>query len=265
MFFWTNLFNYRELLFNLAKKELKVKYKNSVLGFFWSLLNPILMMLIFSFVLGVVFKDPKIDNFPIFFLAGLLPWNFFNNSIQGATGSIVANAGLIKKVYFPRELLPLAIALANLVNFFLELVVFFLFISASAWFFTPRLTVFYKFIPYLIFLLPALFFLSVGLGFITAAINVYLRDMQHIVGIILMVLFYATPIIYRLELVPPAFLPFYKYNPLAVLILSFKNTLYWMQPPTFKMLTFVLLASIIIFAFGYFFFLKLEGGFAEEV
>lgn len=265
MLSWTSIFRYRELLLNFAKKELKVKYKNSVLGFFWSLLNPVLMMLIFSFVLGFIFKDPKIDNFPIFVLAGLLPWNFFNSSIQGATGSIVANAGLIKKVYFPRELLPLSITLANLVNFFLELAVFFLFILVSALFFTPRLLVFYKFLPYLIILLPALFLFSVGVGLITAAINVYLRDVQHIIGIILMVLFYATPIIYRLELVPAAFLPFYKLNPLAVFILSFKYIFYWMQPPTYKMLTFALISSLITFAFGYLFFLKLEGDFAEEV
>lgn len=259
------IFNYRELLLNLAKKELKVKYKNSVLGFFWSLLNPILMMLVFSFVLGVVFKDPKIDNFPIFFLAGLLPWNFFNNSVQGSTGSIVANAGLIKKVYFPRELLPLSIVLANVVNLLLELGVFLLFILASAWLFTPRLIAFYRFLPYLIILIPALFLFSIGIGLITAAINVYLRDVQHIIGIVLMVLFYATPIIYRLQLVPAAFLPFYKFNPLAVLILSFKNIFYWMQPPTSKMLAFVFLSSLVTFVFGYLFFLRLEGNFAEEI
>src|SRR3989304_6567659 len=101
-----NLFKYKELLFNFAKKELKVKYKNSVLGFFWSLLTPILMMLVFTFVFTVALpiRDPAIDNFPIFFLAGFLPWNFFNASVTGSTASIVGNGALIKKVYFPREL-----------------------------------------------------------------------------------------------------------------------------------------------------------------
>ncbi len=100
------LAEFKELLLNFSKKELKVKYKNSFLGFFWSLLNPLLTMLVFSFLFLVLMpiKFPNIKNYPLFFLAGLLPWNFFSNSVQGGGSSIIANAALVRKVYFPREL-----------------------------------------------------------------------------------------------------------------------------------------------------------------
>src|SRR3990172_6650142 len=160
-----SLLKYKELLLNFAKKELKVKYKNSALGFFWSLLNPLLMMLVFTFIFAVVFKGfaKNVDNVPIFLLAGLLPWNFFNATVIGSTTSIVGNGALIKKVYFPRELLPISIALANLVNFALELLVFLMFLLASS-FFISRFLAFYKFLPFLLVLLPILFLFTLGVS-----------------------------------------------------------------------------------------------------
>lgn len=264
-----NLFSYKELLFNFAKKELKVKYKNSVLGFFWSLLNPILMMLVFTFVFTVAFpvgKGLKIDNYPIFFLAGLLPWNFFNASVMGSTLSIVSNGALIKKVYFPRELLPASIALANLVNFGLELLVFVVFVAVSATLNGSRFLAFYKFIPYLLVLLPILFVFTLGISLLVASLNVYLRDIQHLIGIFLMVLFYSSPIIYPLY---PGFLgkylPIYLLNPMATIILSFKNALFWLENPSFNFVAYSAVAAIAALFLGYYVFLRLEPAFAEEV
>ena len=120
------LVRYRELVFNLTVRELKARYKSSVLGFFWSLLNPLGMMLVFTVVFGVLMPNNQMEKFPIFLLCGLLPWNFFNAGVMTGTNSIVANSDLIKKVYFPREALPIASVLASLVNFLLALVVLFL-------------------------------------------------------------------------------------------------------------------------------------------
>ncbi|HEB12128.1 MAG TPA: ABC transporter permease [Actinobacteria bacterium] len=264
-----NLFSYKELLLNFAKKELKVKYKNSVLGFLWSLLNPILMMLVFTFVFTFAFKiDPEalgIDNYPIFFLAGLLPWNFFNASVVGSTTSIVGNASLIKKVYFPRELLPVSITLANLVNFGLEMIVFVGFLLISG-FFNPRFLSFYKFFPYLLLLVPILFIFTLGISFLVSALNVYLRDIQHLVGILLMVLFYSSPIIYP---IPPGgfgrFTIIYLLNPMTAIVLSFKDALYYLRTPSFNLVMYSIVVSIVVFLFGYYIFLRLEPEFAEEV
>jgi lipopolysaccharide transport system permease protein len=261
----TGLFRYKELLFNFAKKELKIKYRNSVLGFFWSLLNPILMMLVFTFIFTVALpiKNPAIDDYSIFFLAGLLPWNFFNACVIGSTMSIVGNGALVKKVYFPRELLPISISLANLVNLGLEFLVFLAFIIVTA-FFNPRFALFYKFIPALLILVPILWLFTVGVSLFVASLNVYLRDIQHLVGIFLMVLFYATPIIYA----PPDFGRFnilYKANPMAAMILSFKDALFWMAYPSLKFIIYSLVVAIVTFLFGYFVFLRLEPAFAEEI
>jgi lipopolysaccharide transport system permease protein len=261
-----SLGGYRELLFNFAKKELKVKYKNSVLGFFWSLLNPVLMMLVFTFVFTYTplrAAAPGIDNFPVFFLAGLLPWNFFNASVTASTTSIVGNGALIKKVYFPRELLPLSILVANLVNFALEILVFTLLIVASG-FFIPRFLGFYVFLPWLLLLIPILFVFTFGISLLVAALNVYLRDIQHLVGILLMVLFYSIPIIY---LMPDLgkYTVIYTLNPMVTIVMSFKNTLYWLANPSFNFMIYSALAAAGALVVGYLVFHKLEPAFAEEI
>ena len=260
-----SLFNYKELLLNFAKKELKVKYKNSVLGFLWSLLNPVLMMLVFTVIFTRIFRFPNIDSPSIFFLAGLLPWNFFNSSVVGGTTSIVGNSSLIKKVYFPRELLPISITLANLVNFALELIVFVGFILAFAMF-NPRLLDFYKYFPYLLLLVPILFVFTLGLSLLVAALNVYFRDIQHMVGILLMVLFYSTPIIYPMSMVPGGKIGFiYSLNPMTTIVSSFKNVLFWLTNPSLNFMLYSAGSAIVMFLFGYFIFLRLEPEFAEEV
>ncbi len=119
------LIRYRELIVNLTIRELKARYKSSVLGFFWSLLNPLGMMLVFTVVFTVMQPNNQIEKFPIFLLCGLLPWNFFSAGVMTGANSIVANGNLVKKVYFPREVLPIASVLANLVNFLLALIVLF--------------------------------------------------------------------------------------------------------------------------------------------
>ncbi len=261
-----SLLNYKELLLNFAKKELKVKYKNSVLGFFWSLLNPILMMLVFTFIFTFIFpRYPDIDVVPIFFLAGLLPWNFFNSSVVGATTSIVGNSALIKKVYFPRELLPVSVTMANLVNFTLELLVFVGFFLVFAMF-NSRFLDFYKYFPYLLLLVPILFFFTLGLSLLVAALNVYFRDIQHVVGILLMVLFYSTPIIYPISFVPGGKIGFlYRLNPMTTIVSSFKNALFYLTSPSLNFVLYSAGSAIVMFLFGYYIFLRLEPEFAEEV
>jgi len=264
-----NLFKYKELLLNFAKKELKIKYKNSVLGFFWSLLNPILMMLVFTFVFTYAFKPQGlakmgIDSYPLFILAGLLPWNFFNASVIGSTISIVGNASLIKKVYFPRELLPISIALANLVNFALELLVFLAFIVVIG-LFKPRFLAIYKFLPFLLLLLPILFILTVGVSLLVAALNVYLRDIQHLVGILLLMLFYSTPIIYPMPTNLGKYTALYSLNPMVSIVMSFKNALFWLAVPSLHFIAYSSVFAIVMFLFGYLIFIRLEPDFAEEV
>lgn len=265
------LYESRDLLFNLVKRELKVKYKKSALGFFWSLFNPLLTMLVFTFVFAFILKivpPPNTvgkTNFPIFLLAALLPWNFFSTSIGSAVGSIVFNSNLIRKVYFPREILPLSIVLANLVNFCLELVVLFSFLIFFGY---P----FFVYLPFLIIIIFVQLVFTAGVSLIFAFLNVYFRDVQHFVGIILMIWFYANPIIYDFnqhvgaQAVKYPLLAFvYKLNPQADLILSFRDVLYFCKIPDFKVLGYATVASFATLFVAYYLFKRYDPSFAEEV
>jgi ABC-2 type transport system permease protein len=265
----TELYQYRELLANLVKRELKVKYKRSVLGFFWSFLNPLLTMLVFTFVFSFILRiqPPKnslgMSSFPMFLLAALLPWNFFSLTLGGAVGSIVYNSNLIRKVYFPKEILPISLGLANLVNFFFELLVLFLFLLILGYPFLGNL-------HYLVLIVLIELTFIVGISLIFAFLNVYFRDVQHFVGIILMVWFYATPIIYSETMIPSVWrgLPvgtMLKANPLTALVLSYRDVLYFGHPPSPILLAYSALVSAATLLLGYALFKRYEPNFAEEV
>ncbi len=220
------VWRYRELLVNLTRKELKVKYKDSFLGFLWSLLNPLLYLVVFSLVFAGLLRS-DIPYFAIFLLSGLLVWNLFNTSLGGACGSIVANAPLVQKVWFPREILPLATIGAGIVHFLLQLIVLALallaFQHSPAW-------------SYLPLVLPALVVLllwTAALGLALSAINVYLRDTQHLLELVLLAWFWMTAIVYPFRLIEQqlgdwswiAFL-----NPILIVVLTFQKAIYDPDP-----------------------------------
>jgi len=257
------LFSYRELIVSLTKKELKVKYRGSVLGFFWSLLNPILTMLVYSFVFSIVLRA-GIPEFAIFLICALLPFNFLSNSVNYGASSIIANSNLVNKIYFPREIIPLSIILANLFNFLLELAALFIVMGIMG----------YSFYIYL-YLLPVVifiqFFLVVGMTLLVSALNVFFRDLQHLITIIMMVWFFGTPIIYPLSMVPERFQFIIKINPMTIYAAYYRNIFYYVKypegagfPSAPETLTAVGI-TLLIFFIGYFAFKKLEPRFAEEI
>lgn len=257
------LFSYRELIVSLTKKELKVKYRGSVLGFFWSLLNPILTMLVYTFVFSIVLRG-GIKEFAIFLICALLPFNFLSNSVNYGASSIIANSNLVNKIYFPREIIPLSIIFSNLVNFFFELAALFIVLGIMG----------YKFYMFL-YLLPVLifiqFFLVVGMTLLVSALNVFFRDLQHLITIIMMVWFFGTPIIYPLSMVPERFQFIIKINPMTICSAYYRNIFYYVkysEDAGFPLLWETLSAlgiTLLIFFIGYFVFKKLEPRFAEEI
>ena len=257
------LFSYHELILSLTKKELKVKYRGSALGFFWSLLNPILTMLVYSFVFSTVLQA-GIQEFAIFLICVLLPFNFLSNSVNNGASSIIANSNLVNKIYFPREIIPISIILANLFNFLLELVALFIVMGIMG----------YKFYIYL-YLLPVVifiqFFLVVGMTLLVSALNVFFRDLQHLITIIMMVWFFGTPIIYPLSMVPEKYQFIIKINPMTIYAAYYRNIFYYVKYPEgagFPSAPETLIAvgiTLLIFFIGYFTFKKLEPRFAEEI
>lgn len=269
----SELYRYRELIRNLVVRDLKVRYKNSVLGFLWSLVNPLLMMLVFTVVFQILLPQ-QIRAFPIFVLCALLPWNWFASSINEAIPSIVNNAHLIKKVYFPREVLPLSVVLSNGVNFLLALLVLFgvIFVSGvnlSAW----------------VLLLPAIIavqlMFTLGVAFILSTVNVFYRDTGVIMEVVLLAWFFLTPIFYPVTVAPeyrviwgitlPLRRLVYILNPMASLISAYRDILWGSVEggppgaPGFDFLTRTALTALFVLALGYLFFVRYSRVFGEEV
>lgn len=262
------LWSYRELVLNLVIRELKARYKNSVLGFVWSLLNPIGMMLVFTIVFSVMLQNDSLERFPIFFLCGFLPWQYFTTATISGMNSLVYNSNLVKKVYFPREVLPIASVLANLVNFLLALLVLF----AALLITQTRLS------PY-IWLLPVVIFIQtcfvLGVTLFVSTLNVFYRDTGMIMEVLLQAWFFLTPIFYPIETLPPNLdvlgltldvrRLMYILNPMASLIAAYRDLLYWGYRTNMDFFLRTAATSIIVLLFGYWFFLRYSRRFGEEL
>jgi len=270
----SDLLLHRELLYNMTKKELKVKYKRSALGFVWSFMTPIIMLAVFGLVFALLVKN-NMSWFAVYLMSGLLPWLFFVNTLMQSVGSVVGNPGLVKKVYFPREVLPLAAVGANIFHFFLQMMVFFVFLLIIQWQFSPWLAMF----P-VVFLLEVMF--VTGLALLISAANVYLRDVQHFVELATMAWFWLNPIVYPVGLLQdkfPKYMPIYLLNPMANIILYWQYIIY--NPYHYahnvgapgssavyisdKAMLYTALISFGVLVLGYWFFTKTERGFAEQI
>jgi len=218
----TEIWRYRELLVAFSRTELKVKYKNSVLGFAWSMLNPAMYLLVYWVVFDLILGT-GIPNFPIFLLSGILVWNLFATSLGSATTSVVDNAGLVRKVAFPREILPLASVGAALVHFFLQAVVLVLALIVF------RYDVAWSYVPLLPVALFALLFFVAALGILLGSINVYLRDTAHFVELALIAWFFMTPIVYPYDIVAQKLGTknwVFLLNPITDIVLTFQRAIY---------------------------------------
>jgi len=262
------LWRYRELIANLTVRDLKARYKNSVLGIGWSLFNPLLMMLVFTLVYTVMLGQSNRHDYPAFILSGLLPWNFFSASIMGSTFSIVGNAHLIKKVYFPREVLPISILFSNLVNFLIALPVY----MVLALLLGGQLTGWVLLLPVVI--VVHLIF-TLGVAFILSAINVFYRDVQQIMDVIVLAWFFLTPVIWDVSLLPVSKtvlgidLPIqrltYILNPMASIIAAYRDLLYYGRPIGADFFLRTAVTAAIGLLIGFAVFHRLSRRFAEEV
>jgi len=249
--------DYSELVKNLTLKEFKLRYRNSFLGFLWSLLNPLCMLIILSLVFSTLLRS-GISNFPVFLLPALLCWRFFSISTSMSLSSVIGNAPLVTKVYFPRWLLILSSNIANLIGSSLEFAALF-----------PLLVILGMRITFLILLLPVIlafeFLLIVGVSLILASLNVYYRDFNQIWDITLQIGFFLCPIIYSMNLIPERYLLAYSLNPMTQIIESVRKILYYNTLPILTDLVIVLASGVLLLFIGYLIYRRLEPGFAEEI
>jgi ABC-type polysaccharide/polyol phosphate export permease len=269
-----SLTNYRELIENLVTRNLKVRYKNSVLGFVWSLLNPLLLMLVFTVVFTFMLPNYHVPNFPVFVLCALMPWNFFNTSVMSSISSITQNGSLIRKVYFPQEVLTISSVLSNFVNFLLSVPILILFIVLF------RIPINYSILYLPLIMLVQLIF-TMGIGLFLATLNVFYRDTAVIMEVIMQAWFFFTPVFYPIDLLDewrmllglavPVRRLTYILNPMASITASYRSILYGFidgSPPTAPAPDFLLrtaVTSLLCLVAGYRIFIRYSHRFAEEV
>ena len=257
MSIFKNLYQYRELLKTNVQKEIRGKYKGSFLGVLWSFLNPLLMVLVYAIVFPYIMRI-QVPNYLIFLIVAIIPWNFFTTCITTGCNCVWLNGGIIKKVYFPREILPVSVILAGLINFLISCIIILIFLLFGGIGFSLQLL----WLP-LIAIIQSLF--SLGLLFILSAINVYVRDVEYVVSFVLNLLFYATPILYTAEMFPAKIRWVLNINPLTHLVNAYRSIFYYQTMPSLSSLFYLTILSIGVVLIGYMVFRKLEKGFAEEL
>ena len=251
------LYNYRQLLKSNVRKEIRGKYKGSFLGVLWSFVNPLLSTLVYAIVFPFLLKGAQ-DHYTTFIVIGILPWNWFTTTVIQGTSTILVNGNILKKVYFPREILPISINVSGLINFLISCLIIGIFLICSGIGFSFN-------ILYLIPIVIIQFILLQGIIFITGSINVYIRDLEYIINFFISMLFYATPILYSITMFPPMFQKLLHLNPMTTLVESYRDIFFYKQAPNLMHLGIVFLGSLILLFIGIKVFKKLEKGFAEEL
>lgn len=255
--FFKDLYNYRELLKTNVKKEIRGKYKNSFLGVLWSFLNPLLQIAVYAMVFPLILRNTQ-ENYVIFLCCGLIPWTFFATSITRAAFTMVENGNILKKVYFPREILPISVVTSETVNFLISTVIIICFVFFGG----LGISKYVMFYP-LVLIVQYLLILAIAL--IVSSISVYVRDLQHLIGVALQLLFYAAPIVYAPESIPVEFKWVLDYNPMTYIINGYRDIFYNQAMPDITALSILLGISVIFCIIGYLIFNKLQKGFAEQL
>ena len=250
------LYQYREMIVSLVRKDLKGRYKGSVLGFLWTFLNPLLQLLVYTMVFSVILKS-GIPNYYLHLFVALVPWIFFASSLTTGAKLVLDQKNMIKKIYFPREVLPVAYTLSSFCNMLFSFSIIFLVIGVM------RLGVNAAALPWLIPVMAIQFVLVLGMNLITSAVTVYIRDLEHIMGVVSMAWMYLSPVVYGIDFVPENWRRWYLLNPMAPLVLSYRDILYYQRAPQLRQLALAGGISLLILCLGYLAFEKLQRRFAE--
>ena len=252
------LYLYREMIFSLVRRDLAGRYKKSVLGFYWTLLDPLLQLIVYTLVFTYILPM-GIDNFYIHLFVALVPWNFFSACLAGGASAILGQQDMVKKIYFPREVLPIAFVTSQFVNMIFSFIVVIFIVIASGIGINPVA------ILWLPLVMIIEYILGLGVTLFTSAVTVYLRDMQMILNVLSMALMYASPVIYSLEMVPQSIFKYYMLNPMSSVIKAYRDILYFKQIPDAKNLAVAFILSLIVLGIGWGTFTKLKRRFVEEL
>ncbi len=256
------IFDYRQMIYSLVKKDLRGRYKGSALGFLWTFLNPLLQLLVYTLVFSTIMRA-GIDKYYMFLFVALVPWIFFSSALTGGSSCVIASKDMIKKIYFPREVLPISYITTSFVNMLLSFVVIFGVIIITG--FGVNVTA----LLYLPIIMIVEYLLAIGIAMMVSAFTVYFRDLEYILSIIAMAWQFLTPVMYSQQMVedalPPLLLKIWNLNPMTPIIIAYRDILYYKQVPEINTLLTATILGGIFTVIGFVLFRKLQKGFAEEM
>lgn len=252
------IYAYREMIFSLVRRDLKGRYKGSALGFFWTFLNPLLQLVVYTFVFSVIMKS-DVEYYYLHLFVALVPWLFFSMSVSEGCFCIRSQQDMVKKIYFPREVLPIAYVTSQFINMLLSFVVVLLVVLLSgrglnlvALLYLPIIAI----VEYL---------LCLGSALLVSAITVYVRDMEYLLKIVTMALQFLTPVMYSIDIVPERYMAIYVLNPMTPIIVAYRDILYYGKIPRLTTLLHAVLMGVVLLVIGFLVFGKLKRRFAEEL
>lgn len=252
------LYAYREMIFSLVRRDLKGRYKGSALGFLWTFINPLLQLGVYTMVFSVIMRN-GIEDYYLFLFVALIPWIFFSTSLSGGSSCIWAQQDMVKKIYFPREVLPISFVTSQFVNMLLSLLVVLAVLLVSGKGLNPAALV------YLPVIMLIEYIMALSVTMLSSAITVYLRDVEYILGIISMAWQFLTPVLYSVDQVPEEILPIFNVNPMTPVIIAYRDILYYGQAPKLQTLIHATVFGIVVLVIGSTIFGRLKRHFAEEL
>lgn len=252
------IYNYRQMIFSLVRKDLRGRYKGSVLGFMWTFINPLLQLAVYTIVFSIIMRN-GIEQYYLFLFVALVPWIFFSSALTGGSTSILGSADMVKKIYFPREVLPISYITSSFVNMVLSFLVVFAVLLVTGYGFNLLALL------YLPLIMAVEYILALGIALLSSALTVYFRDLAYILNIIAMAWQFLTPVMYSASQVPEKLMPVWRLNPMTSVIDAYRDILYYKQIPQVGTLAEALLLGIFVLVVGEIVFSKLQKGFAEEL
>lgn len=252
------IYEYRTMISSLIQRDLRGRYKGSVLGFAWTFLNPLLQLAVYTVVFSAIMRA-GIEDYYLFLFVALIPWMFFSSSVSGGASCIMSQKEMVKKIYFPREVLPISYVTCQFVNMLLSLIVVFAVLIIS------RKGISLMACLYLPIVMIAEYIMALSITMIASAVTVYLRDIEHILAIVTMAWQFLTPVMYSIDMVPEQLRPVFNLNPMTPIIVAYRDVFYYKQAPHIFTLVHGFIFSIVLLIIGWLVFGHLKKHFAEEM